>query len=52
MSTAFEGIMKASHLNITKNVANAIGDQMMMQSSIFGRLGISTSGVYSYALHD
>ncbi len=31
--------MKSSHLNVTKNVANAIGSQMSMQSSAFGRLG-------------
>lgn len=31
--------MKASHLNVTKNVVNAVGSQMMMQSSVFGRLG-------------
>lgn len=36
---AFESVLKASHLNITKNVVNAVGSQMMMQSSIFGRLG-------------
>lgn len=32
--------MKASYLNVTKNVVNAVGSQMMMQSSIFGRLGM------------
>ena len=39
MASAFESITKASHLNITKDVVNAIGSQMAMQSSIFGRLG-------------
>lgn len=34
--------MKASYLNVTKNVENAIGSQMMMQSSIFSRLGMFT----------
>lgn len=28
-------------MNVTKNVANAIGSQMSMQSSVFGRLGMS-----------
>ena len=32
--------MKSSHLNVTKNIANAVGSQMSMQSSIFGRIGI------------
>ena len=40
MAQAFEGIVKASHLNVTKNAANVIGSQMSMQSSIFGRLGM------------
>ena len=39
MAQAFEGIMKASHLNLTKHVDNVIGSQMAMQSSVFGRLG-------------
>ena len=37
---AFEGTTKSSHLNITKDVANVVGSQMLMQSSIFGRLGV------------
>ena len=36
---AFEGITKASHVNVTKRVLNVVGSQMAMQSSIFGRLG-------------
>ncbi len=40
MSIAIEGVIKSSHLNITKNVPNAVGSQMAMQSSIFGRLGM------------
>ncbi len=47
VSTAFESILKASHLNVTKNVVNAIGSQMMMQSSIFGRLGTSDTHIYA-----
>ncbi|KAK4693972.1 anaphase-promoting complex subunit 5, partial [Lecanoromycetidae sp. Uapishka_2] len=38
---AFEGILKSSHLNVMKNVTNAIGSQMSMQSSAFGRLGVT-----------
>lgn len=41
VAQAFENVVKSSHLNVTKNVANAIGSQMSMQSSIFGRLGVS-----------
>ncbi|KAF6222916.1 hypothetical protein HO133_000967 [Letharia lupina] len=41
VAQAFESIVRSSHLNVTKDVANAIGSQMSMQSSIFGRLGVS-----------
>ncbi|KAI4248441.1 MAG: hypothetical protein L6R40_001001 [Gallowayella cf. fulva] len=40
MSMAFESIVKASHLNVTKNITEAHGGLMLMQSSIFDRLGI------------
>ena len=36
---AFEGVVKSSHLNVIKEIANVVGGQMLMQSSIFGRLG-------------
>ena len=39
MSQAFESIIKASHLNVTKNTTEAYGGLMLMQSSIFERLG-------------
>ena len=39
VASAFECVLKASHLNVTKNVANAVGSEMSMQSSVFGRLG-------------
>ena len=39
MSQAFESIVKAAHLNLTKNTAEAYGGLMLMQSSIFDRLG-------------
>ena len=39
MTLAFENITKASHLNIVKDVVNATGSQMAMQSSLFSRLG-------------
>ncbi|KAI9715902.1 MAG: hypothetical protein M1812_005722 [Candelaria pacifica] len=37
---AFENIIKASHLIVTKNIKNVIGPQMLIQSSVFGRLGV------------
>ncbi|KAL8681501.1 MAG: hypothetical protein Q9186_002387 [Xanthomendoza sp. 1 TL-2023] len=41
VSLAFESIAKASHLNVTKNIPEAYGGLMLMQSSIFDRLGIA-----------
>ncbi|KAI9733362.1 MAG: anaphase promoting complex subunit 5 [Cirrosporium novae-zelandiae] len=41
VSIALESIVKASHVNATKNVTNAIGPQLMLQASTFGRLGIT-----------
>ena len=40
---ALESILKASHLNVVKNVTNAVGSQMSMQSSVFSRLGMAPS---------
>ncbi|KAL8659686.1 MAG: hypothetical protein Q9226_000311 [Calogaya cf. arnoldii] len=40
VAQAFESIVKASHLNVTKNINEAYGGLMLMQSSIFDRLGV------------
>ena len=39
VALAFENVVKATHLNITKGLTAMIGAQMALQSSIFGRLG-------------
>ncbi|KAL6713553.1 APC5 protein [Lecanora helva] len=41
ISQAFESIMKASHLNVTKSAVNVVGSQMSMHSAIFGRIGVN-----------
>ena len=38
---AFESVVKASHINLVKNVSSAVGGQMMMQMAIFSRLGMN-----------
>ena len=48
MVQAFESIVKSSHLNVTKNIANTAGSQMSMQSSTFARLGMC-SVFYEFA---
>jgi anaphase-promoting complex subunit 5 len=41
IATAFENIQRSSQLNVTKNMMNNVGAQMMLQSSIWSRLGIT-----------
>lgn len=36
---AFESILRSSHLNVTRNIHNAMGSQILLQSAIWGRLG-------------
>lgn len=38
---AFESILRSSHLNVTKNIHNAMGSQILLQSSLWSRLGMS-----------
>ena len=40
MSQAFESVVKASHVSITKNVTDTMGSQMEIESTIFARLGM------------
>ena len=40
IAAAFENVVKASHLNVTKNVSNVVGPQLMLQCAIFNRLGV------------
>ena len=49
MTLAFENITKSSHLNVTKNIINVIGSQMMMQASVFARLGTFIPSVWDVA---
>ncbi|KAL9621723.1 MAG: hypothetical protein Q9160_003841 [Pyrenula sp. 1 TL-2023] len=39
IATAFENLTKASHLNVTKGAFNVMGPQLILRSSLFGRLG-------------
>ncbi|TKA76199.1 hypothetical protein B0A49_03042 [Cryomyces minteri] len=39
VSKAFEHILQSSYLNVTHNIPSIIPAQMLMQSSVFGRLG-------------
>lgn len=38
---AFESLLRSSHINITQRIQNAMGSQILLQSTMWGRLGIS-----------
>jgi anaphase-promoting complex subunit 5 len=41
VATAFENILRSSHLTVTGNMMSDVGVQMMLQSSLWSRLGIA-----------
>lgn len=41
VASAFENILRSSHLTITKNLLPSIGCQFLLQSSLWSRLGVS-----------
>jgi anaphase-promoting complex subunit 5 len=41
IAMAFENILRSSQLSVTKNMMNNIGAQMMLQSSLWSRLGVT-----------
>jgi anaphase-promoting complex subunit 5 len=36
-----ENIVRASHLNVTKNLASSMGPQLLLQTSLYARIGVS-----------
>lgn len=41
VALVFENILRSSHLTITKNLLSSIGCQLLMQSSLWARLGVA-----------
>lgn len=41
VALAFENILRSSHLTITKNLLSSIGCQLLLQSSLWSRLGVT-----------
>lgn len=39
--SAFESLLRSSHINITQQIHNAIGSQILLQSTLWSRLGVS-----------
>jgi len=42
VATAFENILRSSELSVTKNMMNNVGAQMILQSSLWSRLGVTS----------
>lgn len=40
LASVFENITKAAHLNVTKNLLTSVGPQLLLQSSLFTRVGM------------
>ncbi|PKY07760.1 anaphase-promoting complex protein [Aspergillus campestris IBT 28561] len=41
LASSIENIVRASHLNVTKNVALSMGPQLLLQTSLYARIGVS-----------
>ena len=41
IASAFENILRSSELSVTKNMMNNVGMQMMLQSTLWSRLGVT-----------
>ncbi|PWY67510.1 anaphase-promoting complex subunit Apc5 [Aspergillus heteromorphus CBS 117.55] len=39
LSCSIENIIRASHLNATKNLVNSVGPQLMLQTALYSRIG-------------
>lgn len=42
IATAFENILRSSDLSVTKSIMSNVGAQMMLQSSLWSRLGVAS----------
>ncbi|PLB51673.1 anaphase-promoting complex protein [Aspergillus steynii IBT 23096] len=41
LAASIENIVRASHLNVTKNLANSMGPQLLLQGALYSRIGVS-----------
>ncbi|KAH8428991.1 putative anaphase-promoting complex subunit Apc5 [Aspergillus melleus] len=41
LSSSIENIVRASHLNVTKNLVNSMGPQLLLQGALYLRIGVS-----------
>ncbi|KAL4997598.1 anaphase-promoting complex subunit Apc5 [Aspergillus recurvatus] len=41
LASSIENIVRASHLNVTKNLLNSIGPQLLLETALYARIGIT-----------
>ncbi|KAI9927999.1 anaphase promoting complex subunit 5 [Aspergillus wentii] len=41
LASSIENIVRASHLNVTKNLVNSMGPQLLLQTALYARIGIT-----------
>ncbi|PYI02142.1 anaphase-promoting complex subunit Apc5 [Aspergillus sclerotiicarbonarius CBS 121057] len=41
LASSIENIIRASHLNVTKNLSNSVGPQFLLQTALYSRIGIT-----------
>jgi hypothetical protein len=48
LASVFENIVKASHLNVTKNLTTSMGPQLLFQTLLFSRIGKISGGLQTF----
>ncbi|KAE8148546.1 anaphase-promoting complex subunit 5-domain-containing protein [Aspergillus avenaceus] len=41
LASSFENIVRASHLNVAKNLVNSTGSQILLQTALYARIGVT-----------
>ncbi|KAL4759792.1 putative anaphase-promoting complex subunit Apc5 [Aspergillus foveolatus] len=41
LASSIENIVRASHLNVTKNLMNSVGPQLLLQTALYARIGVT-----------
>ncbi|KAB8236790.1 putative anaphase-promoting complex subunit Apc5 [Aspergillus alliaceus] len=47
LASSMENIIRASHLNVVKNLANSTGPQLLLQTTLYARIGITHMALLS-----
>ena len=41
LASAFENVVRASYLNVTKHLPNSVGPQFLLQTALYARIGMN-----------